>query len=50
MLVVEEQEREPGLERVDRHDEEDPHDPALLRGVSVVAEVLVDLVGREDAY
>ena len=33
----------PGLERVDRHDEEDAHDPPLLGRVRVVSEVLVDL-------
>ena len=34
---------EPRLERVDRHDEQNPHDPSLLRGVRVKSEVLVDL-------
>ena len=48
VLVVEVDETEPGLERVDGHDEEDSYDPALLGRVGVVAEVLVDLVARHE--
>ena len=43
VLVVEEEEAQPRLERVDRHDEQDAHDPPLLGRVRVVSEVLVDL-------
>ena len=49
VLVVEEEETQPRLERVDRHDEQDPHDPTLLGRVRVVTEVLVDL-GRNSIY
>jgi len=44
VVVAEEEEREPGLECVHRHDEEDPHDPPLLRGVGVVPGVSSQLV------
>ena len=42
-VVVEEEQRQPRGERVDRHDEQDPHDPPLLRWVRVEPQVLVDL-------
>ena len=44
IVVAEEEKTDPGLERVDRNDEEDPDNPSLLSGVGVVAEILVDLV------
>ena len=43
MLVVEEEEAEPRRKCVDGHDEQDAHDPALLGGVRVPAQILVDL-------
>ena len=43
VLVVEEEQAQPRLEGVDRHDEQDAHDPPLLGRVRVVSEVLVDL-------
>jgi hypothetical protein len=46
VLVVEEEQPEPGLESKDGHDKEDAHDPALLGRVRVVAKVLVDLKER----
>ena len=46
VLVVEEEQTQPRLERVDRNDEQDPHDPPLLSRVRVVTEVLVDLGER----
>ena len=47
--MAEQEEAQPGLECVDRNDEEDPDDPALLCRVCVVSEVLVDLVtGQQD--
>ena len=42
--MAEQEETQPGLECVDRNDEEDPDDPALFCRVCVVSEVLVDLV------
>ena len=33
VVVAEEEKREPGLESVNRDDEQDPHDPALFRGI-----------------
>ena len=36
VVVVEEQQAEPGVERVDRDDEEDAHDPPLLVRTRVV--------------
>ena len=42
--MAEQEETQPRLECVDRNDEEDPDDPALLCRVGVVSEVLVDLL------
>ena len=42
-VVPEEEETEPGLERVDGNDQEDPDDVTLLRRILVVYQVLVDL-------
>ena len=42
-MVAEEHEAEPRVDAVDRHDEEDAHEPALLVGTRVAAQVLVDL-------
>ena len=42
--MAEQEETQPGLERVDRNHEEDPDDPALFCRVCVVSEVLVDLL------
>ena len=36
VVVIEEQQAEPRVERVDRDDEEDTHDPALLVRTRVV--------------
>ena len=36
VVVAEEEKREPGLESVNRDDEQDPHDPALFRGIGVI--------------
>ena len=41
--AVEEEEAKPGLECVDWHDEQDPDNVALLRGILVVDQVLVNL-------
>ena len=43
VLVVEEEQAQPRLERVDRHDEEDAHDPPLLGRVCVVSEFVCKL-------
>ena len=43
VIVVEEEQRQPGVQRVDGHEEEDAHDPALLCGVAVAPQVLVHL-------
>jgi hypothetical protein len=42
-VVSEEEEAEPRLERVDRDDQQDPHDVALLRWILVVYQVLINL-------
>lgn len=47
LVIGKEQEAEPGVEGVDRHDEEDAHDVALLVGAAVAAQVHVDLEIRE---
>ena len=36
VVVAEEEKREPGLESVNGDDEQDPHDPALFRGIGVI--------------
>ena len=36
VVVAEEEKREPGLESVNRDDEQDPHDPALLCRIGVI--------------
>ena len=47
--MAEEEETQPGLECINRNDEEDPDDPPLFCRVGVVPEVLVDLVtGDQD--
>ena len=44
IVMAEQEQTQPGLERVDRNHEEDPDDPALFCRVCVVSEVLVDLL------
>lgn len=43
LVISEEEEAEPGIEGVDRNDEEDPDDVALLPGRAVEPQVHVDL-------
>ncbi len=42
-VVAEEQEAEPGLERVDGDDQQDPDNPTLFSRILVVYQVLVNL-------
>lgn len=46
LLVADEEQAEPGVEGVHRHDEEDADDVALLVGDGVGAEVRVDLESK----
>lgn len=45
-VAVEEKQRDPAVAAVDGHDEQDAHDPSLLRRVRVPAQVLVNLQWR----
>ncbi len=49
-VVREEEQTEPRVERVDRYDEENAHDPTLLRRTGIPTQMLVDLQfpNRED--
>ena len=49
-VVAEEQEAEPGLERVDGNDQQDPDDPTLLSRILVVYQVLVNLQLNLDRF
>lgn len=42
-ISVKEEQWDPAVAAVDRHDEQDTHDPTLLRRVRVPAQVLVNL-------
>lgn len=43
LVAAEEEEAEPGVKGIDRHDEEDADDVALLLGDGVIPQVCVDL-------
>lgn len=49
LVAAEEEEAEPGVEGVDRHDEEDADDVALLLGDGVIPQVCVDLQSAQRA-
>lgn len=49
LVAAEEEEAEPGVEGVDRHDEEDADDVALLLGDGVIPQVCVDLQSAQHA-
>lgn len=48
-MAAEEEEAEPGVEGIDRHDEEDADDVALLLGDGVIPQVCVDLQSAQHA-
>lgn len=50
VVLVEEEEGNPGVESVDRHEQQYPHNPSLFRWVAVVAQVLVDLERKKNVF
>ena len=48
VILVEEQQTQPRIERVDGHNKQNPHYPPLLGRVRVEAQVLVDLMDGDD--